>query len=341
MIATMNDNQINQTAFDWIARIDGGLNPAEETQLAAWLAADARHYGAYMRAKAVFGQARRIKAFAHSPDPDAWGRYLHTETDNEPEDMAREETAVPAPKVSRRAFLGGMGGVAAVGMAATFFATGQPARALTFQTGLGERRDIRLADGTRVALNTSSKLRVLFDEASRTVELVHGEALYDVAPDRQRPFLVKAKGFDVRAEEASFAIQQLPNKRPQLLVTEGTVDLTPVHATPLAVAAPTKILFLTGNRLSGMTLSREAMDRELLWREGKIAFEDTPLRTAIAAFGRYEPVRIDVDDPRMLNRTVSGVFSSDDPMGFAKAVAELFDLQASLEGGAITLRRKR
>lgn len=342
MTAGMNDNLISEAAFDWIARADAGLTPDEEAQLAAWLAADRRHYGAYVRARAVFGQARRIKAFAHSPDPDDWAPYLYAENDSQLS-AAEENTgdSVPASGLSRRAFLGGVGGaVAASAIAAVFLTRGQPAQALTFQTGLGERRDIRLADGTRVALNTDSQVRVLFNNKLRTVELVRGEALYDVAYDKHRPFVVEANGFKVRASEASFVIQELPDTRPQLIVKHGIVDLTPADATSLAVAAPTKITFLTGNHLSGTVLTPEAMDRELLWREGKIAFDDTPLKTAIAAFGRYEPVHIEVADPQLLDRTVSGVFSADDQLGFAKVVAQLFDLDTRLDNGTITLRSK-
>ncbi|ARS26793.1 hypothetical protein KC8_05770 [Sphingomonas sp. KC8] len=339
MIA-MNDNPINEAAFDWLARVDAGLTSAERTELEGWLAADARHRGAYIRAKAVLSQARRIKAFAHSPDPDGWAGYIETDTQRQHDDFHEAEVARTGP-VSRRAFLGAAGGVATVGLATAFLATGQAAQAFTVQTALGERRDVLLADGTRIALNTDSKLRVLFDTQVRAVELVHGEALYDVAYDEGRAFVVDAKGFRVQASEASFAVQQLPDALPQLIVRKGVVDLASADTASLTVNAPTKITFLSGNRLSRVRLSQEALDRELLWRDGKIAFDDTPLRDAIATFRRYGPVHINVEDTQLLNRTISGVFSSDDPKRFARVVAELFDLDASPEGRGIVLRRKK
>ena len=72
MTANKHGNTINEIAFDWLARADGGLSSSEEAELSAWLAADTRHSGAYIRAKAVFIQANRAKAFAHTPDPDDW-----------------------------------------------------------------------------------------------------------------------------------------------------------------------------------------------------------------------------------------------------------------------------
>ncbi len=341
MIAHMKDNSVNDAAFDWLVRVDRGLSSAEQTELDAWLASDSRHYGAYIRAKAVFSQAGRAKAFAHSPDPDDWVRVAQSEEQDVISDIPiADNDQDNSEPVSRRAFLGLAGGVAATGLALAFLASGQSAQALTFRTGLGEMRDISLDDGTKIALNTESEIRVLYGKEQRTVELIRGEALFDVAPEAERPFVVDAIGFQARAVGTSFAIQQLQGVAPQLVVKEGMVDVTPAHATSLRVIANTRITVLSGGRVSRKMLSQAELDRELMWREGKIAFDDTPLRNAIAAFDRYGSVHIEVEDPLLLNHTVTGVFSSDDPMGFANVVAEVFDLNAVPEGRGIVLRKK-
>lgn len=344
----MNDNPINRAAFDWLVRGDAGLNPVQQAELQAWLDADPRHYGAYMRARAVFAQGRRIKAFAHSPDPDSWIAYARpdngTAADGDEEKQVCP-TADPVPRpampVARRAVLGLAGSVAVAGFAAAMFGTSQPAQALTVQTRRGERRNIVLTDGSRVALNTDSELRVLFDDRRRVVQLVRGEALCVVSPDGSRPFIVDAAGFKVRADAASFAVQAVHGAPPQVIVKQGAVDVIPDHSTSVKVVANTKVTFVTESSLSGAALSPEQLNRELLWREGKIAFDDTPLRSAIAAFDRYGPVHIRVDDPALLDHTVTGVFASDDPMGFARVVGELFDARAVPEGQGIALRRLR
>lgn len=343
----MNENSISQAAFDWLVRVDGGLSPAEQAELQAWLDADPRHYGAYIRAKAVFAQGRRIKAFAHSPDPDSWSAYAGSDGDAAPvEDDAAPEAVtqfaeMPAVSMARRAALGVVGSAALVGLAVAMFGTSQPAQALTFQTRRGERREIVLADGSRVALNTDSEMRVLFDDRWRVVQLLRGEALCVVSSDRARPFIVDAAGFKVRAEAASFAVQAVQGAPPQVIVKQGAVDVIPDHSTSVTVAANTKVTLVADSNLSGAVLSPEELDRELLWREGKIAFDDTPLRRAIAAFDRYGPVHIRVDDPALLDQTVTGVFASDDPMGFARVVGELFDARAVPDGQGIALRRSR
>lgn len=341
----MNENPINRAAFDWLVRGDAGLNPAQQAELQAWLDADPRHYGAYMRAKAVFAQGRRIKAFSHSSDPDSWMAYARPDDGvalaGDEAHAAADPSPRPALPVARRAVLGLAGSVVVAGVAAALFGTSQPAHALTFQTRRGERRDIVLTDGSRVALNTDSELRVLFDDRRRVVQLVRGEALCTVSPDRARPFIVDAAGFKVRAEAASFAVQAVHGAPPRVIVKQGAVDVIPDHSTSVKVVANTKVTFVTDSNLSGAVLSPEQLDRELLWREGKIAFDDTPLRSAIVAFDRYGPVHIRVDDPELLDQTVTGVFASDDPMGFARVVGELFDARAVPDGQGIALRRSR
>lgn len=341
MIANMNDNPINQIAFDWLVRADRGLTPAEQAELAEWLAADARHNGAFIRAKAVFNHARRIRAFADSPDPDTWVANVPSEKVGHVIEIPSADNDVAITgKTSRRAFLGLAGGLAAAGIGVAFLATGDTAHAVTFRTKQGERRQITLADGTAVTLNTQSEIRVLLGQQVRSVRLMTGEVLFEVAPDKHRPFIVDAVGFQARAEGTSFSIQQLGRSAPQLVVREGVVDVTPANATSLEVGANTRVTIYSRGRVFRERLTAADLDRELMWREGKIAFEDTPLASAIDTFGRYGSTNIDVEDPALMNLTITGVFSSDDPMGFATVVAQVFDLQAIPEGRGITLRKK-
>lgn len=340
-IASMRDNSINELAFEWLVRADGGLSPSEQAQLDAWLASDSKHYGAYIRAKAVFSQAGRAKAFAHSPNPDEWLQNISADQIDIKNGITRADNdEAQLASVSRRAFLGVASGVAVAGLAFAFLATGQPAQAVTFRTKVGEMRDIALEDGTAVALNTDSEIRVLFGNKLRTVELIRGEVLFDVAHESDRPFVVYALGFQARAVGTSFAIQQIQGMVPRVIVRNGVVDIIPAAATPLRVTANTRITVLSGGRVSRKMLSQTELDRELIWREGKIAFDETPLRNAVSAFDRYGSTHIEVEDPELLNYTVSGVFSSDDPMGFAKVVAEVFDIEVIPDGRGVILRRK-
>ena len=335
----MKHNPINQTAFDWLARIDAGLTVLEENEFEAWLASDNRHRGAYIRAKAVFYRARGVKglSFANPAGREnvrEMGRgYLVPAPDMGDIEEGNEEP------VSRRRFIGMAGAAASVaGVAGFLFLSDQPAQAFTYRTRRGEKRNILLPDGTRVDLNTDSEMQVLFTRKFRTLDLTRGEALYNVAHDANRPFIVDAADFSLRTDDAIFAIRKIRGDQPELIVKKGTVELRTADGAPVRVAESIKLTFEPGKPLSGIRLSQSELDRELIWEQGKIAFEDTPLRQAISEFARYGAVHIRVEDPRLLDRTVTGVFSSDDPMGFARAVAEIFDMQAIPEGQGLTLR---
>lgn len=335
----MTVNPIDRLAFEWIARVDGGLSSTEQAELDAWLAEDNRHFGAYIRAQAVFQKASRAKAFSHSPNPDEWLQIAQLENPEAARkiQVAHNDQADFKP-VSRRAFLGLAGSIAAAGLTVAYFASGQPAQGLTLNTKLGEMRDFTLQDGTRVVLNTESEIRVVLGAKLRKVQLVKGEVLFDVAKEVERPFEVDAIGFTARAYGTSFAIQQLPGIAPQIVVKDGVVDITPTNSTSMRVAQNTRVTVYSRGKVSRKTLTPAELDREIMWQEGKIAFDDTPLRNAIATYSRYGAVHIEVEDPQILRRTVTGVFSSDDPKGFANAVANVFDLQVITDGNALILR---
>lgn len=77
----------------------------------------------------------------------------------------------------------------------------------------------------------------------------------------------------------------------------------------------------------------------LSWRVGRLSFEDEPLCDAAKSFARYSDVRIEIDDPAVANQTVTGLFVSNDPMGFSKAVALSLGLHVEIRGDEVKLSR--
>ena len=339
MMVEPGDNPINDAAFDWLMRVDRGLTSSEQAELDAWLGADIRRFGAFERAKAVFVHVSRTKGLGADFDP---GRFDPLTEQAPADSLPVADNCDPlAQPVSRRAFLAASGAVAASGAIAFILAGEQPAQA-TYQTKRGELRDIVLEDGSSVTLNTDTQIETLFSNRSRSVSLIKGEALFNVSHDAERPFIVDVNAFRARAIGTSFNVQRLAGSMPQLLVKEGVVEVSPGRAAaPLRASVNMKITVTPRGDVHSTTLSPSDLERELIWREGKIAFEDTPLFNAIQSFQRYGDTEISVRNPELLHLTITGVFSSDDPMGFAKVVSEAFDLQAIPEGRGITLARKK
>jgi len=335
----MTQNTINEAAFDWIVRSDAGLTAEEELALETWLAGDERHFGAYMRAKAVWSRALRAKALRgfDTDRPEGEDSLVATSLATNACDV--ELGAPPARRLARRAFMGALGGMVAAAGTALYIGHGEAANATIIRTRVGQTRDFRLADGTMVSLDTATEIRVQIDSDVRRVSMVTGEALFEVAADPSRPFVIDAAGYRARANVMSICCRSLPSAAPQVIVRNGTVELIPTDATPISISSSTLATVYPNAEVSLQRLTAYQMDEELIWRQGKIAFDNTPLYIAAEKFSRYGSTRIIFGDAVIGNLTITGIYATDDPIGFARAVAKIFRLHAAPSPRGILLTK--
>jgi transmembrane sensor len=87
-------------------------------------------------------------------------------------------------------------------------------------------------------------------------------------------------------------------------------------------------------------IAPEAVTRELAWREGKLAFEGETLKQAAETFARYSDTRIPIRDPDLAREPVTGLFAANDPVGFGRAIAHVFDARLAQDGDTIVLTRR-
>jgi transmembrane sensor len=327
---------IDAAAAYWAARIDGApSDKAAQSELDEWLSKDSRRVGAYARACAMLVYAGRLKAFGSSFDPDAYVEK-HRDVDA---DIAGSEIEPHKAGMRRRALL--MGGGAAI--AASFIGVSWQAAAQTYTTARGEIRLVPLADGSSMTLNTASKARVRFTEKLRYVELIDGEAMFDVARDQGRPFVVEAADTSVRAVGTSFNVRHLAAQPVEVTVRQGSIEInrsgirrgTTRHLSEnmRAISSTSKPEIVT------TVVAPQELSLQLAWREGMLSFEDVPLRQAADQFARYSDRHIYFSDPAIGHETVTGLFAANDPVGFARSVALSLDLKADAGTGGIVLRR--
>jgi transmembrane sensor len=335
-------NAINDIAAEWVARVDRGpLTAAEQTEFDAWLAADTRHLGAYARAMAVFQHARRARALGRGFNPDTFLVAGTPDSAGAPEPRPADEflgsRSETASRLSRRSFLGvAASTVVAVG-AAAYFGVSSRAVAQTFRTARGELRLVPLEDGSTVTLNTASEIQVLYKRRQRSVTLVEGEALFEVVQDPERPFLVDTAAFQARAVGTSFVVRSLQDGPAEILVRDGMVEVLTASSQPVRATANVRVSVGAAGVPQATRLSALEVERELMWREGKISFEDIPLFVAAQVFARYSGTRILIEQREVAALTVTGVFTATNPAGFAQAVAEALQLRAETVPGGIRL----
>ena len=314
---------IDQAASEWTARLDRGpLSPEQAAAHQAWLDSDPRAKGAMLRAQALSMMSESAQALGDDFNPAAFAQPRR-------------------PRVSRRQALAWTGAAAAAASLATLGVT-SAAAGTVIGTERGEIRLVPLKDGSTVLLNTDSRIRVRYGKDQRVVVLLKGEAYFSAARDEQRPFVVEVNGRRLRTTQAGFRVRKLDATPVDLLVNLGQVD---VSAAPLIGSA--KIIAVTSNtRLAlsdpahisaerPLAIAPEIVTRELAWREGKLAFEGQTLGEAAAQFARYSDTHIQVRDAELAREPVTGLFAANDPVGFSRAIARVFD--ARLEQGPDTV----
>lgn len=182
-----------------------------------------------------------------------------------------------------------------------------------YATGVGEQRTIALADGSTVELNSQSKVEVRLSEHRRDVTLVEGQALFRVAKDKSRPFIVRAGGAVVRAVGTEFDVYR---KQTGTVVTvvEGRVETFDDDSAPGQPA----ILLSAGEQL---TVAPHSATRPThtdtavatAWVQRHMVFEETPLGDVAEQFNRYSRRPLVIDDHDLQRIKISGVYSSTDP----------------------------
>jgi transmembrane sensor len=310
---------IDQAASDWTARLDHGpLTPEQEHAYQAWLGGDPRSKGALLRAQALSMMSESARALGPGFDATAF----------------EEPKTAPPPDNSRRKALIWAGG-AVTGAALTALGIGLSPAAAAIRTGRGEIRLVPLKDGSTVLLNTESSIRVQSGADTRFVSLLAGEAYFSVARDDKRPFIVEVDGQRVRTTQAGFRIRKLDSRPVDVLVDRGRVDVDTTNG--VVITANTRLLLSEGQH--PQPIAPESVTRELSWREGKLAFEGETLEQAAATFARYSDLRIRIADPRLAAEPVTGLFAANDPMGFSRAVARIFDAKVEQRDDGVVLTR--
>jgi transmembrane sensor len=183
----------------------------------------------------------------------------------------------------------------------------------SYSTGIGEQRTIRLADGSTVELNARSKVQVHLTEHQRNVALLEGQALFRVAKDRQRPFIVRAGDAQVRAVGTEFDVYRKPGAT-VVTVVEGRVE---TYDGSSGAGAPA-IILSAGEQLtvSPHTVTKPTRtDTQVAtaWVQKRLIFEETPLSDVAEEFNRYSRRPLSIDDEELQKVKISGIYSSTDP----------------------------
>ncbi|MEO7688342.1 MAG: FecR domain-containing protein [Sphingomonas sp.] len=298
---------IQSDAAWWVVRMDeDAWSDAQENELQAWLKTDARHRGALLRAQA------------------AWMTLDKPNTEAEVDDAADRQ----AGWWTRRRLFAGGSAVIAASLAGGLVLLNN---ATSYTTAVGEIRRVPLADGSTAAINTASVVHIELGAATRNVKIDKGEAWFQVAKDRSRPFIVSAGRVRVEAVGTAFSVRRRDNGA-DILVTEGVVEAWADGAEGhrIRLTAGNSAFIADNAAIEKLPVAASSVDRTLAWRSGKIDLAGEPLADAVAEFNRYNRRQLVIADGPLAHEQIDGVFRTDDPEGFAQALKVTLDAQVDL-----------
>lgn len=319
-MATDGISDPDDHAARWAIRLDGDpLSAAEQRELDAWLDGDERRAGALLRAEAALAYLDRGRALAR---PDA--------------DVANDDRP-SASRFGRRGFLA----ASVAGLAALIGYSALDSGPDTIATALGEVRRVPLADGSIASVNTASRVAFAMQETRRDVKLEEGEAWFQVAHDKTRPFVVAAGDVRVQAVGTAFSVRRRDDGV-DVLVTEGVVEAWVVgHESRRTRIAAGSMSFVADRSASiAVSEASEDIERTLAWRSGELVLNGQTLSYAAAELNRYNKRKLVIDDAGLGDEALVGYFRTEQPEVFARAAGNMLDAEVRIEGDTIHLTRR-
>lgn len=311
----------------------GSVTEADRQAFEAWRGQGPAYEVAFERESLAWEHTERLRALRPPLPQEALEVSLRPATE-----LSSSEAELEALVRRRRwSFAALAASVLIAGVALVFWMQGA---ATEYVTAIGERRVIQLEDGSRLELNTDTRVAVRFTDQARQLELVQGESLFDVFPDASRPFTVTMGDNEVRAVGTAFNIRRDASGY-RVLVTEGVVEASgkATASTPAyRVRLPAGTVGTAGDRgMASRLATAEEQERALSWRSGTIVLAGETLAEAVQEFNRYNTRRIVVADPAIAGLQLGGYFNAHDVDGFVKVLASGFAVEVTMEANDILL----
>ena len=342
---------IEQAAAGWLARRDGDRwNAEEEAALQRWLDVDVGHRVAFLRLEAAWQEGGRLQALgagwqdSAAPARGHWQVSPAGRREQMLQAMAQRPAAARPVRQRRFAHFAAAATLAGCALALAWGWRSQTrVDTATYRTAMGEVRTLPLADGSHATLASATGIEVRLSGRARDVALTSGEAIFEVAKDPRRPFSVAAEGYRAVAVGTRFSVRR-DVAALRVVVTEGTVRLdapaTAAGAIPSVMLPAGSVALVRGNGLLVRSLPLADAQRLLDWRDGLLAFRDTPLSEVVEEFNRYNARKLVLADAQAGALRIGGSFRWDNTEGFVRLLEAGFPVRAEADTGRIVLHSR-
>ena len=242
-----------------------------------------------------------------------------------------------------------------VGLASYLFLFQHQEVNASYVTKTGKQRDIDLPDGSVITLNSGTAIDVNFEQDVRNIYLKKGEAFFQVAPDKSRPFSVQTKNGVVTAVGTAFTVR-VQDENMDVLVTEGKIALTATDdflQTPKKNSADNKLTNLHASTLVELTAGQNVVfnqqveeiktmrpdeaEKKLDWRDGVLVFKGESLEQVIADVSRYTEMHIEIAGDDLKTQPIAGYFK----VGETEALFDALHMMSDIEVERVSPNRVR
>lgn len=326
--------EIEEEAATWVWRLeDENVSAADRTAFEHWLKRDAHHRRAF---EDLGGVWRSLDGLAEAKREEKIATFTQLpHSASYPLSRFRQRTGV-------RRFLRALAAAVLIAIGAVLWLQ-RGNEVQTLSTAVGQQRTVILADGSTVHLNTNTILETRLDRNRRTLRLLKGEALFTVAHDARRPFIVHAGDAVVRALGTEFNVRLREAHGIEVIVSEGRVEVQAqpgavklsAGSAPAAKHASIKRALSAGQKFDTASaaapvepIDTQSLSNALAWRDGAMVFDGEPLSDAIAELNRYTDTRFVVTDAGIRDLRVGGRFKAGDAAEFLAAMEEALPVSA-------------
>lgn len=203
--------------------------------------------------------------------------------------------------------------------------TAVPAEAVAHATAVGEQRTVVLEDGTRMTLDTDTRVQARFDADARAVAVERGRVQFEVGRDPARPFRVEVGAGVVRDIGTTFQVARHGGSS-RVALLDGTVIVSGAGGTAVTLAPGQQVAIDTGGGV-GVAAPLDVV-AAAGWPKGELVFQQRPLASLLEEMNRYSDTRVRLADPALGDIRVSGVFHMHDQAALVAALERGWALRA-------------
>lgn len=333
----MNTEMNEQTDILLVKYMLGEATPEEQQQVQQWLNQSTANAQYYQQLETIWQQSKKLEAQSSIQEEEAWKRFQQKRVAGGFE-SAPPVVMLPARQPRRRLYIAAAAAIAILAAGSWLLVLNNQWPGSNMQELAADNNVLSdtLPDGSIVTLNRHAHIRyakTFLTNATREIEL-EGEAFFDIAPNRNKPFIINAGDVSISVIGTSFNVKS-NKKTTEVIVETGSVQVT-YNSKTVQLAKKEKAILTRNNR----QLSKQEDNSELhnYYRTGKFICKKTPLYRLVDVLNEAYNTNITIADSATGNQTLTTSFNQESLDTVLSIVSQTLKIQVVKQNNQIILK---